>query len=421
MTLNDVSVQSLRQFFPALSREFNGQPIAFFDGPAGTQVPQRVIDAIGRYLVDCNANHDGLFKTSIDSDQMLAEAHQACADLLGATDPETISFGANMTSLTFALSRSISQNWSPGDEIVLSRLEHDANFTPWVLAARDRGVEVKTIDVDPSDCTLRLEQYREKITPRTKLVAVGCASNAVGTVNPVEQICKWASEVGALSFLDAVHFAPHALMDVQKWNCDFLVCSAYKFFGPHVGIMYGKREHLESLQPYKLRTAPDSIPGRWMTGTQNHECIAGTLEAIRYLVSLGNPHPNAQSTESGSIGLRDQLCTAMSSIREYEASLLNQLLDGLDQIPTIKVWGITDRGQLKHRLPTLSITHQELSPKEVAQSLADVGIFVWHGNYYALPLTEALGVEPEGMVRIGLCHYNTNEEIERLLKHLASL
>jgi len=420
MTLNDSSVQLLREKFPALAREHNGQPVAFFDGPAGTQVPKSVIDAISHYLIHHNANHAGLFKTSLDSDEMLEQAHQAAADLLGAREPETVSFGANMTTMTFAISRAISQTWSPGDEIVLSHLEHDANFTPWILAARDRGVTVKTIDVNPNDCTLRLEQYQENISERTRLVAVGCASNAVGTINPVKQICHWAAQVGAISFLDAVHYAPHALIDVDDWGCDFLACSAYKFFGPHVGMMYGKRELLETFQPYKLRTSPSSIPGRWMTGTQNHECIAGTLAAIEYLASIDQTTSRDTGDQPTATTRRERIASSMNSICIYERGLIATLIAGLQQLPEIKIWGITDPSRLIERLPTLSITHQRFSPKEIATRLADAGIFVWHGNYYALPLTEKLGVEPEGMVRVGLCHYNTQEEVDRLLDCLSN-
>ena len=420
MTLNDSSVQLLREKFPALAREHNGQPVAFFDGPAGTQVPKSVIDAISHYLIHHNANHAGLFKTSLDSDEMLEQAHQAAADLLGAREPETVSFGANMTTMTLAISRAISQTWSPGDEIVLSHLEHDANFTPWILAARDRGVTVKTIDVNPNDCTLRLEQYQENISERTRLVAVGCASNAVGTINPVKQICHWAAQVGAISFLDAVHYAPHALIDVDDWGCDFLACSAYKFFGPHVGMMYGKRELLETFQPYKLRTSPSSIPGRWMTGTQNHECIAGTLAAIEYLASIDQTTSRDTGDQPTATTRRERIASSMNSICIYERGLIATLIAGLQQLPEIKIWGITDPSRLIERLPTLSITHQRFSPKEIATRLADAGIFVWHGNYYALPLTEKLGVEPEGMVRVGLCHYNTHEEVDRLLDCLSN-
>src|SRR6056297_754445 len=260
--MDDASFASLRDQFPALSRRVGDRPAVFFDGPAGTQVPQRVIEAIADYLTRCNANHGGLFATSIESDQLLDEAHRAAADLVGSDDPGTIAFGGNMTSLTFALSRALSTTWNEGDEIILSGLEHDANYTPWMLAARDAGVRVHVIDVNTDQGTLKVDEYQSLLSDRTRLVAVGCASNAVGTINPVKEICRQAREAGAMSFLDAVHYAPHRLIDVADWGCDFLVCSAYKFFGPHVGIFYGRRELLESLQPYKLRPAPNDLPGR---------------------------------------------------------------------------------------------------------------------------------------------------------------
>lgn len=412
MVLTDATVDALRAKFPALQKKVGGKAAVFFDGPAGTQVPQEVIDAIRHYLVEHNANHSGVFATSIESDQLLDEAHRAAGDFLGSPDPATVSFGGNMTTLTFALSRALSRAWGPGDEIVLSRLEHDANHSPWVLAAQDRGVTIRMIEIDPNDCTLRLEQYADAINPRTKLVAVGCASNAVGTVNPVKQICGWARDAGAMSFLDAVHYAPHALVDVVDWGCDFLICSAYKFFGPHVGMMYGRRELLESIQPYKLRPAPNDLPGRWMTGTQNHEGIAGTLAAIDYLAQIGRDaqgHPASR---------REALVRAFGEIRAYEQGLLVRLLEGLQRNPALKVWGITDPARLDQRLPTVSITHQAMKSKRLAETLAAEAIFVWHGNYYALPLTESLGVEPDGMVRIGLCHYNTAAEVDRLLRVL---
>ena len=412
MELTSEIVAQLRGQFPALRKQVNGRDAVFFDGPAGTQVPQSVIDAISHYLVTCNANSHGLFATSIESDALVDAAHAAAADFVGTADAGTIAFGANMTSLTFALSRALARTWQPGDEIVLTRLEHDANFSPWRLAAEDAGAVVRYIDIDPHDCTLNLQEYGDVLNDRTRLVAVGCASNAAGTINPVAEICGWAREVGAITFLDAVHYAPHALIDVEAWNCDFLICSAYKFFGPHVGVMYGRRELLESLQPYKLRPSPDDLPGRWMTGTQNFECISGVQAAIDYIASIGRLDGTARSR-------RDALTEAFGMIRTYEMAILDELLDGLASHPDIKVWGITDQEERHRRFPTVSITHAKMTATELAQKLADAGIFVWHGNYYALPLTERLGVEPEGMVRIGLAHYNTNEEVQRLLAELS--
>jgi cysteine desulfurase family protein (TIGR01976 family) len=412
--LSEQKVAELRADFVALGRQVGDQTAVFFDGPAGTQVPRCVTQAITQYLEQCNANHDGAFATSIESDQWINQAHQAAADLVGTSDRATIAFGANMTSLTMALSRALAQTWNAGDEIVLSRLEHDANFSPWLLAARDRGVTVRYVDINPDDCTLRIDEYAGLLNDRTRLVAVGCASNAVGTINPVKQICDWARECGALSFLDAVHYAPHGLMDVEAWGCDFLICSAYKFFGPHVGIQYGRRELLESLQPYKLRPSSDNLPGRWMTGTQNHECIWGTHAAINYMASIGGDLSSGTSR-------RDALRHAFHEIKAYEDQLLVQLLDGLEQIDGLKIWGITDRTRLHERCPTVSITHERISPQAMAERLAAAGIFVWHGNYYALPLTERLGLEPEGMVRIGLLHYNTAAEVDRLIHQLKSL
>lgn len=413
MTLSDTIVDDLRSQFPSLSRMHGGQAAVYFDGPAGTQVPRRVIDAITSYLTTHNANHEGVFATSIESDRMLEQAHRAAADLVGTEDAGEVAFGANMTTLTFALSRALAKTWQPGDEIILSRLEHDANFTPWVLAAADAGVKVHYVDFDPADCTLMVQQYHQLLCDRTKLVAVGCASNAVGTVNPVGQICQWAAEVGALSFLDAVHYAPHDLIDAAKWNCDFLVCSAYKFFGPHIGILYGRRELLESLRPYKLRPCSDELPARWMTGTQNHECIAGVLAAIDYIADIGR-----LVSKQSSLDRREALRAAYPSIREYETRLLVQLLGGLAEKPELKIWGITDSDRLGDRLPTVALTHETMNSRQLAEKLAAAGIFTWHGNYYALPVTKRLGLEPEGMLRIGLTHYNTAAEVDRLLQSL---
>jgi len=416
MPLTDQHVEQLRQQFPALSRRVGDQPAIYFDGPAGTQVPQRVIDAISDYLSNRNANHGGLFPTSRESDQMLDQAHQAVADLLGAGDPQCVAFGPNMTTLTFALSRALAKTWQRGDEIIVTRLDHDANVTPWVLAAQDAGVTVQYLDFVHDDCTLNMADFHSQLSEKTKLVAVGCASNSTGSINPVREICEGARSVGALSFLDAVHYAPHALLDVRTWGCDFLACSAYKFFGPHIGIMWGKRELLEGLSAYKLRPAPDDLPGKWMTGTQNHECIAGVLAAVDYLANLGR-----EVSRHHEIDRRAALEQAYAAIGDYEAALMRRLLEGLRQLEDVKVYGITDPEQFGNRLPTVSITHQRLSPAALAERLGELGIFVWHGNYYALQITEQLGLEPDGMVRIGLVHYNTLEEVDRLLNVLAAL
>jgi cysteine desulfurase family protein (TIGR01976 family) len=406
-------VAACRRQFPALAREFDGHPAVYFDGPAGSQTPRRVMDAMVEYMSQRNANHGGLFPTSRESDRMLDDARAAAADLLGASDPNTIVFGANMTTLTFALSRALARTWKAGDEIVVTRLDHDANFTPWVLAARDAGAIVKFVDVIPADCTLDLDDLRAKLSPRTRLVAVGCASNAVGTVSPVAEITALAHKVGALVFLDAVHYAPHRLMDVASWGCDFLACSAYKFFGPHVGILWGRKELLASLPAYKVRPASDEVPDRWMTGTQNHEGIAGTLAAIDYLAALGGGAAGGSRRES--------LVAAFTTINAYENNLAERLLAGLARLPKFRLWGIADSARLAERVPTFGVAHARLSATEVAERLGSQGIFLWHGNFYALPLTEALGLEPAGLVRIGLLHYNTTDEIDRLLAALAEI
>jgi cysteine desulfurase family protein (TIGR01976 family) len=415
MSTDPFPIDWCRSQFPALSRKFAGLDPVFLDGPAGSQVPARVIDAIGHYLVETNANHGGRFPTSRASDAMLDEAHRAVADLLGAPDPASTIFGANMTTLTLAFSRALSRSWGPGDEIIVTRLDHDANVRPWVLAAEDAGATVHFVPFKADDCTLDLDVFRERLSPRTRLVAVGCASNAVGTINPIDQICRWAHEAGSQVYVDAVHYAPHGLIDVAAWDCDYLACSAYKFFGPHVGILWGKRELLESLTPYKVRPAADVLPDRWMTGTQNHECIAGVLAAIDYLADLG------RQFDSGAASRRAALERAFTEIGRYERTLCEKMLHGLSRLANVRIWGITDGERLGQRVPTVSITHRRRSPIEVVEHLAQRGIFAWHGNFYALEFSESLGLEPEGLVRLGLLHYNTAEEVERLLAALAEL
>jgi cysteine desulfurase family protein (TIGR01976 family) len=405
-------VERCRAQFPALAREVNGRPAVYFDGPAGSQVPQRVIDAVSHYLAHCNANHDGVFATSQESDALVKAAHRAVADFLGSSDPDLVVFGPNMTTLTLSLARALARTWEPGEEVLVTRLEHDANFTPWVQAARDAGATVRYVGIRREDCTLDMEDLRSKLSERTRLVAVGSASNAVGTINPVKEIVELAHHVGARVFLDAVHFAPHAPIDVEAWDCDFPVCSAYKFFGPHVGILWGRRALLESLPAYKLRPASDALPGRWMTGTQNHEGILGTKEAIEYLADLG------REAAAEPLERRPALLRAFAKIRRYETELAERLLSGLREIPDLRIWGISDLQRMNERVPTCAITRAGTTPEEIARQLSRRGIFVWHGNYYALPLTEELGLEPGGMVRIGLLHYNTAEEVDRLLEAL---
>ena len=402
-------VNRVRDQFPSLYRKVNGHSAVFFDGPAGTQVPQRVIDGISIYLLQRNANHGGLFITSQESDVMLEHARQMMADFMGARDPEEIVFGGNMTTITFHVSRAIGKTWKTGDEIILSESDHDANFTPWALAAADAGAVVKKIRVRPEDGTLDLDDYRSKLSSKTKLVAVGCASNATGTVHPVKEIASLAHEVGALVYLDAVHFAPHLAMKAEEWGCDFLVCSAYKFFGPHVGILWGKRSLLETLPAYKVRPASNLIPDRWMTGTPNMEGIAGTLAAVEYLADLG------RHEAGGSLNHKEALDAAMKAIKNVERSLAERLVKGIEAKEGFRIWGVTDPARFDERVPTVSITHESEHPTSIAKRLGEAGIFVWHGNFYAQPLTEALGLEPRGMVRIGLVHYNTAEEVDRFL------
>jgi cysteine desulfurase family protein (TIGR01976 family) len=409
-------VAHCRSQFPALSRKVGDRPAVFFDGPGGTQVPERVIKAVSGYLANSNANHGGLFATSRESDELLAQSHQAVADFMGTDDPNTVVFGQNMTSLTFALSRALAKTWQPGDEVIVTRLDHDANVSPWVLAARDAGATVRFVPLRPADGTLDLDALQQLLSSRTRLVAVGCASNATGTVNPVREIAHWARDAGALVFLDAVHYAPHALLDVQQLGCDFLACSAYKFFGPHVGILWGRRQLLEKLEAYKVRPAVNTLPDKWMTGTQSHEAIVGAMAAVDYLADLGR-------TLAGNSTLprRTALVEAYREIGSYERTLLSRMLKALAEIPAIKIWGITDLGRMNERVATVSFTHQRLTASQIAERLAADGFFTWHGNYYALNFTEASGLEPEGMLRVGLVHYNTMTEVDRFIEALHAL
>ena len=437
--MSNLDLDWVRAQFPALAETVNGQPAVFFDGPGGTQVTSGVIAAITDYLTHANANTHGAFLTSSRTDMVIADAHQAMADLLGC-DADEVFFGANMTSLTFALSRAIGREINPGDEIVLTRLDHDANFSPW-KALEERGVVIKVVDFDPEDCTLDMDDMRRRITPKTKLVAVGYASNAVGTINDVAEVVRLARAVGARSFIDAVHYAPHGPIDVRALDCDFLACSPYKFFGPHMGVIYGKREHLERLQPYKVRPAANATPDRWETGTKNHEGLVGVTAAVEYLAGLGargwglgaaDAEPrshgagilpvNSPALKRQEPQRREHLVAAMTAIQAYERTLSERLIGGLLGIPGLAFYGIREAERFGGRTPTVAINLAGYSPRELASKLGERGIFTWDGNYYAINLAERLGTEASGgMVRIGLVHYNTVEEIERLLAALREL
>lgn len=399
------SVDSVRSQFPSLARRQNGKPIIYLDGPAGTQVPQSVADRVSEVLIHHSANRSGKFITSHEVDAIMAEAHRAAADFLGADDTRSVAFGPNMTTMTLQFSRALAKTWRPGDEVVVSRLDHDANFTPWILAAADAGATVRMIDIDPTDATLCMKSLEDQLGPRTRLVAVTAASNAVGSLTDIPTIAEIVHGVGAELFVDAVHFAPHRRIDVNRWNCDYVVCSAYKFFGPHIGILYGRPERMQELKPYKLRPSPDAIPGRWMTGTQNHACIAGVTAAIDYLASLAG---------SGT-SRREKLDVAFNDIMTVETHLIVNLIEGLQRIPGVKLFGITDADRMHQRAPTVAFQIAGISSADAAATLGEQGICGWHGNYYALPLTEALKTEPEGMVRLGCMHYNTQAEVARTL------
>ncbi|QLE56034.1 cysteine desulfurase-like protein [Nostoc sp. TCL26-01] len=443
----------IRSQFPALTQKINGQPAIFFDGPGGTQVPGSVLDAMSDYLVRSNANAHGAFATSARTDAVINSARAAIADFLGCNSDEVV-FGANMTTLTFTLSRAIARTIQPGDEIIVTRLDHAANISPW-YALEEQGAVIRVVDIKVEDCTLDMSDLQRQINHKTKLVAVTYASNAVGTINDIPTIVSLAHAVGAWVFVDAVHYAPHAPINVQALGCDFLACSAYKFFGPHIGILYGKREHLANLQPYKVKPASDEVPSRWETGTLNHEGLAGVVAAINYLAKLGchvsptidhelvsaliaadkegletfhcpqfltSPEQPAHELTSAYHSRRAALVAAMSAIQQYERELSHKLISGLLEIPGLNLYGITDPHHLVKRTPTLAIRLNGQSPEEMAKRLGDRHIFSWHGNFYALSLTEKLGVEASGgLLRIGLVHYNSPEEIIQLLKAVTEI
>jgi cysteine desulfurase family protein (TIGR01976 family) len=404
----------VRSQFPALAQTVNGHPAIFLDGPGGTQVPQQVIDAIADYLSRNNANTGGAYHTSRNTDRMIAEARSAMGDFLNC-DADEIVFGPNMTTLTFAMSRAIGRELAPGDEIVLTLLDHDANFSPW-KALEEKGVDIRTVMFNQSDCTLDMQDLAAKIGERTRLVAVGYASNAVGTINNVAEVVRLARQAGALNYIDAVHYAPHGPIDVRALDCDFLVCSTYKFFGPHMGVLYGKRDHLKRLRPYKVRPNTDNIPNCWEWGTLNHECIAGIKACVDYWEDLGRRAKPAVTTR------RAAILAAHEAIHAHERKMMEKMIAGLLAIPSLKLYGITDPRRFENRCATIAVRIEGHTPLELATKLGERGFFTWDGNYYALNLTEQLDVERlGGFLRIGVVHYNTMEEVERLLAALQEI
>ncbi len=398
----------VRSQFPALTQTVNKHPAIFLDGPGGTQVPRQVIDAIADYLSRNNANTGGAYHTSRNTDRMIAESRSAMGDFLNC-DADEIVFGPNMTTLTYAMSRAIGRELAPGDEIVLTLLDHDANFSPW-KALEEKGVVIRTVKFNESDCTLDMSDLAAKIGKRTRLVAVGYASNAVGTINNVAEVVRLARQAGALSYIDAVHYAPHGPIDVRTLDCDFLVCSTYKFFGPHMGVLYGKREHLKRLRPYKVRPNTDNIPNCWEWGTLNHECIAGIKACVDYWEELGRRAKPAVTTR------RAAILAAHEAIHGHERKMMEKMIADLLAIPSLKLYGITDPHRFENRCATIAVRVEGRTPLELATKLGERGFFTWDGNYYALNVTEQLDVERlGGFLRIGLVHYNTVEEVERLL------
>ena len=487
-----LDVAWIRSQFPSLSQTVNGQPAVFLDGPGGTQVPQRVIDAISHYLARNNANTGGAFATSRATDIMIAEARAAMADFLNC-DANEIVFGPNMTSLTYAISRAIGRELGPGDEIVLTLLDHDANFSPW-KALEEKGVIIRAAKFHPADCTLDMDDLARQITSRTRLVAAGYASNAFGTINDAREVVRLARKAGALSYIDAVHYAPHGLIDVRALDCDFLVCSTYKFFGPHMGVLYGKRGHLERLHPYKVRPNTNAIPNCWEWGTLNHECIAGIKACVDYWEELGRratsateqaaeklqnwartgrarvplvpqgaqnqqrlqaaggpparettfpagckaadempdvnaalkrsatQNPGSADLGSSAMTRREALIAAHAAIHAHERALVEKLIAGLLAIRGLKLYGITDPRRFDERCATVVLRIAGHTPLELATRLGGRGFFTWDGNYYAINVTEQLDVERSGgFLRIGLVHYNTAEEVERLLAALEEI
>jgi cysteine desulfurase family protein (TIGR01976 family) len=400
------TVEEIRSHFPAMERRHHGHPVAYFDGPGGTQVPQSVTAAVSRHLLHHNANCHWAFPTSVETDAALLAARTALADLLGGRASE-ISFGPNMTTLTFHLGRALGRGWEPGDEVVVTELDHHANIDPWRAVARERDLEIRSVPFDVETGQLEMNALEEVLSSRTRLVAVGAASNALGTINDVARVVELARGVGARVFVDAVHSAPHVLTDVAALGCDFLACSAYKFYGPHVGILWGRQDLMESLDVPKLEPAPEGTPFRFETGTQNHEGIVGAAAAVDFLASLA-PGPDRRS----------RLARVHECLHARGRQLLERLWSGLQSLGRVRLYGPPPNAA---RTPTLSFAVDAHTAVEVARTLADRGVFVSHGDFYALTVARRLGHAEDGLVRAGCACYTTTEEIDRLVEGVASL
>jgi cysteine desulfurase family protein (TIGR01976 family) len=416
--LSSWDVDAVRKQFPGLARTQRDRPVVFADAPGGTQVPGRVIDAMAAYLRERNANTGGAFDTSRETDTLIAEAHRAAADFLGADSAECV-FGQNMTTLSFALSRSVAGTLSPGDELVVTCLDHDGNISPWLTAAADTGAVVKWVDLVEADCSLDFDSLHLALSPRTKVVAFTLASNAVGSVTAASELVGMVRERSpeAILVADAVHLAQHRRIDVRALGVDVLFCSPYKFFGPHLGIMWGRRTLLESWPAYKVRPQYERSPDRWETGTLSHEAIAGFVAAVEYLADLGRTMGGANAPDR-----RAALTTGMEAIGAYEGTLTARFLKGVAGLSRVRLWGIADPARARERTPTFAVRVDGCSPRETAEELGRRGIFAWDGNYFALAVMERLGLEASGgAVRIGFCHYNTAEEVDRVVQELAAI
>lgn len=411
--------EAIRPQFPSLSvpADDGSLPI-FLDNPAGTQVPLSVMQAVTQYYMTMNANSGGAFATSRRSDDMVLRTRERMADFLNASSASEIVIGPNMTSLNFRLSRSIAQTLSPGDEIVLTRMDHDANIAPWTLIAQDLDLTVKWVDINTADCTLDLDSLEGALSDRSKVVATVQASNAVGTVNPVKQIAGMARAVGAWHIVDAVQSAPHLPIDVQELGCDFLLCSSYKFYGPHLGIMWGRRELLDSLPAYKVRPAKDAAPYRWENGTPSFETWNGLLACLEYWESIGAEFGDANLSQYD--GRRLNMKRGMIAVQAYERELVSALIDGLREIAGVHIAGVTDSARFDRRVPTVAMVKDGHTPDGIASYLAHNNIYVWSGDYYAVEIMQRLN-RPDGMVRIGIGQYNTIDEINKLLNLLDML